>query len=64
MRNLIRCGNSAEKGQMEENFQEAINFVNTCVGGTKIPSHIQAILHDEKCLNLTQEVTNIDFYVK
>lgn len=39
---------------LEENFEEAIHFVNTCINPQPIPSNIQAILDDDSCINLTQ----------
>ncbi|XP_022899801.1 NEDD8-activating enzyme E1 regulatory subunit [Onthophagus taurus] len=46
-----------EEGQtnLEENFEEAMHYVNTCIGQPRIPSQVQLILDDEKCTNLTQE---------
>nr|XP_033202932.1 NEDD8-activating enzyme E1 regulatory subunit isoform X2 [Bombus vancouverensis nearcticus] len=37
----------------EENFEEAIKAVNTCVGCTEIPENVMNILNDDKCINLT-----------
>ncbi|CAH0546622.1 unnamed protein product [Brassicogethes aeneus] len=39
---------------LEENYKEAIHYVNTAVTPLKIPSNIQEILEDESCVNLTQ----------
>ncbi|XP_017769621.1 PREDICTED: NEDD8-activating enzyme E1 regulatory subunit [Nicrophorus vespilloides] len=54
LRNMIRaCGN--EEGLLEENFEEAIHYVNTCLSHSKISSQVQSILDDPKCLNLNQD---------
>ncbi|XP_031850383.1 nedd8-activating enzyme E1 regulatory subunit APP-BP1 isoform X1 [Nomia melanderi] len=37
----------------EENFEEAIKAVNTCIGHTKIPDNVKNVLNDEQCVNLT-----------
>ncbi|GJQ79507.1 putative NEDD8-activating enzyme E1 regulatory [Trypoxylus dichotomus] len=59
LRNLIKGGNcfgeEDEDGNTEENFQEAIHYVNTCIGQFKVPPQIQALLDDDRCTNLTQE---------
>lgn len=39
---------------LEENFEEAIHLVNTSINPVHIPFHVQAILDDESCTNLTQ----------
>jgi amyloid beta precursor protein binding protein 1 len=39
---------------LEENFKEAIRYINTCVNPVKIQSHVQAILDDDSCINLNQ----------
>lgn len=61
---MIRDSHNWENGDLEENFSEAIHYVNTCTGSTKIPTNIQNILNDDKCVNLTNEViyyVNISF---
>lgn len=40
----------------EENFEEAIKAVNTCIGCTEIPENVMNILNDDKCINLTAKV--------
>ncbi|XP_044760074.1 NEDD8-activating enzyme E1 regulatory subunit isoform X2 [Coccinella septempunctata] len=40
---------------LEENFEEAIRFVNTCISNQTIPSQIREILEDDSCTNLTQK---------
>lgn len=42
--------------QDEENFEEAIRAVNLCVHKTGIPSKINRILSDSKCINVTHQV--------
>ncbi|KAK0094715.1 hypothetical protein PV326_010216 [Microctonus aethiopoides] len=37
----------------EENFEEAIRAVNTCIGSTLVPKNVMRILNDECCVNLT-----------
>lgn len=39
---------------LEENFEEAIHLVNTSVNPIGIPIHVQSVLDDECCTNLTQ----------
>lgn len=39
---------------LEENFEEAIHFVNTCISLPSIPSRVKNILEDDSCTNLTQ----------
>lgn len=59
LRNLIKdgfCNSEEEECELEENFKEAIHYVNTCIGQLKIPTHVQNILDDERSTNLTQEV--------
>lgn len=43
---------------LEENFEEAIHFVNTCITPPTIPSHVQTILEDDNCINLTQNTSH------
>lgn len=38
--------------KFEENFEEAMKNVNSCISETKIPSEIQSLFEDEKSLNL------------
>lgn len=40
----------------EENFEEAIKAVNTCIGHTEIPDNVMNILNDNQCINLTAKV--------
>lgn len=42
---------------LEENFEEAIHFVNTCISPPSISSYIRNILEDDSCINLTQTST-------
>lgn len=42
----------------EENFEEAINSVNSSIIPTTIPSEVQALLDDPACLHLTPESRN------
>ncbi|XP_076295224.1 nedd8-activating enzyme E1 regulatory subunit APP-BP1 isoform X2 [Lasioglossum baleicum] len=45
----------------EENFEEAIKAVNTCIGHTKIPDNVASVLNDEQCVNLTTK--NSSFWI-
>ncbi|XP_053987743.1 NEDD8-activating enzyme E1 regulatory subunit isoform X2 [Hylaeus anthracinus] len=38
---------------IEENFDEAIKAVNTCIGHTEVPDSVKNILNDDRCINLT-----------
>lgn len=42
---------------MEENYVQAVKFINTALGPATIPSNAQSILNDSKCKNLTAEVS-------
>lgn len=43
--------------QLEETFEQAIHYVNTCLNPLKVPSHVKSILEDDSCINLTQDST-------
>lgn len=56
LRESIRKGMRKDEQDMiniEENFEEAIKAVNTCVGCTEIPERVINILNDDCCINLT-----------
>lgn len=58
---LIRSGiRKNENGAPldEENFEEAMNSVNSTVIPTKIPPEVQSLLDDPACLHLTPESSN------
>lgn len=59
LKNMIRDSHNWDNGDLEENFLEAIHYVNTCIGTTKIPIQVQSILNDDKCVNLTNEVVSV-----
>lgn len=40
----------------EENFEEAIRAVNTCIRHTTVSGGIKEILNDNSCINLTSKV--------
>lgn len=40
----------------EENFQEAIKAVNTCIYHTKVSTSTWEVLNDDKCINLHSKV--------
>lgn len=40
---------------LEENFEEAIRLVNTCISSETIPQHIKDILDDNCCTNLAED---------
>lgn len=57
-REMIRKGifkNENGVPEDEENFEEAIKNVNTALGASKIPSSIDEIFNDERCVNLSQQ---------
>uniref|UniRef100_A0A8C3HDE9 NEDD8-activating enzyme E1 regulatory subunit n=1 Tax=Chrysemys picta bellii TaxID=8478 RepID=A0A8C3HDE9_CHRPI len=57
-RELIRQGilkNENGIPEDEENFEEAIKNVNTALNVTKIPSCIEDIFNDDRCINLSQQ---------
>lgn len=51
LRELIRMSMAAD----EENFEEAIKFVNSSFGGGKVNSSIQEILNDSCCVSLKKD---------
>jgi len=42
--------------KFEENYEEAVKNVNSSIVKTKIPSEVQRLFEDEKCLNLNANV--------
>ena len=46
----------------EENFEEAIKAVNTCIKRTTVPSSVMDILNDEQCVNLTAKVRKVIYF--
>lgn len=58
-RELIKEGMKRHENDMtnnEENFEEALKAVNTCIGYTEIPDNVTNILNDTRCINLTAKV--------
>ncbi|KAK5640458.1 hypothetical protein RI129_011269 [Pyrocoelia pectoralis] len=55
LRNMIRDSLPNENDILEENYEQAVKLVNVCVNCTRVPNHIQKILDDEFCTNLTSE---------
>lgn len=56
LKEMIKEGMRREKNDTtnsEENFEEAIKAVNTCIGYTEIPDSVRNILNDDQCINLT-----------
>lgn len=53
----IRQGMRRDEGEHteEENFEEALQAVNTALRVTEVPSHVKTILEDSSCLNLSLE---------
>ncbi|XP_064130011.1 NEDD8-activating enzyme E1 regulatory subunit isoform X1 [Loxodonta africana] len=57
-RDLIRQGilkNENGAPEDEENFEEAIKNVNTALNTTQIPSSIEDIFNDDRCVNITKQ---------
>ncbi|XP_011923473.1 PREDICTED: NEDD8-activating enzyme E1 regulatory subunit [Cercocebus atys] len=57
-RDLIRQGilkNENGAPEDEENFEEAIKNVNTALNTTQIPSSIEDIFNDDRCINITKQ---------
>lgn len=57
LRKMIRESPVSEEAApkiLEENFEEAIHFVNTCISLPSIPSQVKSIIEDDSCTNLTQ----------
>ncbi|XP_017879127.1 NEDD8-activating enzyme E1 regulatory subunit isoform X1 [Ceratina calcarata] len=56
LKQMIREGmrrDENDKANSEENFEEAIKSVNTCLGCTAIPENVMSILNSDQCINLT-----------
>lgn len=43
----------------EENFDEAIKAVNTCISRTTVPSSAKEVLNDNSCINLNSKVISL-----
>ncbi|OBS72625.1 hypothetical protein A6R68_12798 [Neotoma lepida] len=59
-RDLIRQGilkNENGAPEDEENFEEAIKNVNTALNITQVPRSIEDIFNDDRCINITKQVT-------
>lgn len=56
LKKLIKSTHAPEE-PLEENFEEALKFVNTCVCKTIVPAQVQAILDDPSSANLTEHST-------
>lgn len=46
----------------EENFEEALKAVNTCICPTNVPSSIKEVLNDNSCINLNSKVRSNPFH--
>ncbi|KAF3425566.1 hypothetical protein E2986_10422 [Frieseomelitta varia] len=59
LKQMIREGMRRDENDIsnsEENFEEAVKAVNTCVGCTEIPENVTNVLNDDQCINLTAKV--------
>lgn len=59
LREMIKEGirrDANDVANIEENFDEAVKAVNTCIGYNEIPENVMNILDDEQCINLTAKV--------
>lgn len=57
LRSLIESSLNLKGDELiEENYLQAVKFINTAIGPASIPSNVKAILDDSKCKNLTEEV--------
>ncbi|CAH1982239.1 unnamed protein product [Acanthoscelides obtectus] len=57
LKNMIRAcpvGPDGPPSVLEENFEEAIHLVNTCICKTTVPTHVREILDDKRCVTPTQ----------
>ncbi|XP_076766314.1 nedd8-activating enzyme E1 regulatory subunit APP-BP1 [Xylocopa sonorina] len=55
LKEMIREGmrrDGSDAANSEENFEEAIKAVNTCIGSTEIPDNVMNILNCDQCINL------------
>ncbi|KAF2888253.1 hypothetical protein ILUMI_17920 [Ignelater luminosus] len=58
LRKMIRTSlppDGDTSGALEENYEQAVRFVNVCINSIGVSAQIQAILDDERCTNLTSE---------
>ncbi|KAK1133526.1 hypothetical protein K0M31_011328 [Melipona bicolor] len=56
LKQMIREGirrDENDTSNSEENFEEAVKAVNTCIGRTEIPENVMNILNNDQCINLT-----------
>lgn len=56
---LIRSGIRKDENGVplsEENFEEALRAVNTCIRHSTVPQKAQKVLNDNSCINLTGKV--------
>lgn len=59
LREMVRSGmrrDEHDSSNSEENFEEAMKAVNTCVRASDIPDNVMNILNDDRCVNLTAKV--------
>ncbi|KAH1000025.1 hypothetical protein HUJ05_004661 [Dendroctonus ponderosae] len=58
LKQMIRDSGNSEEGKqrfvLDENFEQAIHYANSCVTTRAVPDHVQVILDDDCCTNLTQ----------
>ncbi|CAG9761541.1 unnamed protein product [Ceutorhynchus assimilis] len=58
LQQMIKDSGHSEEGNnrfiLEENFEQAIHYANTCATTKPIPDHVQTILDDDCCVKLTQ----------
>lgn len=65
LRDMIKSGirrDEHDSSNSEENFEEAMKAVNTCIRASEIPDNIKNILNDDRCINLTAKVSMTRFY--
>ncbi|KAF7271077.1 hypothetical protein GWI33_016037 [Rhynchophorus ferrugineus] len=58
LKQMIRDSGHSEEGNnrfvLEENFEQAIHYANSCITPRSIPEHVKVILDDDCCINLKQ----------
>lgn len=65
LREMIKNGmrrDEHDSSNSEENFEEAMKAVNTCIKASDVPDSVINILNDDRCVNLTAKVSTKHLY--
>ncbi|XP_072745070.1 NEDD8-activating enzyme E1 regulatory subunit [Anoplolepis gracilipes] len=67
LKDMIKSGirrDEHDSSNSEENFEEAMKAVNTCIRTSDIPDNIKNILNDDRCINLTAKSSSFSIIAK